>query len=46
MVKLPKGDEEPDGLNWLWRPEPVERLRNGSVRGSKFTMNELQDQRQ
>ncbi|KAI4371343.1 hypothetical protein MLD38_019590 [Melastoma candidum] len=50
MVKLLNGegednDEGNSGLTWLWRPEGFEQLRNGSVRGSLFTVNQLLDQK-
>lgn len=37
--------EEPYALKWVWKPEHFTHIKNGSVKHSNLTANELLDQK-
>ncbi|KAJ6421070.1 hypothetical protein OIU84_028446 [Salix udensis] len=46
MVKKPNVGEDPDRLEWVWRPEHALHVdRKGSLKGSTLVANELLDQK-
>ena len=46
MVKKPNVGEDPDRLEWVWRPEHAPHAdKKGSLKGSTLVANELLDQK-